>query len=217
MVSFSLSASQGSSRNHRMVESFESKGTFKGHLVPLPCNEQGNLQLYQVLRTPSSLTLDVSRHGAFTTSLGNLCQCVTTFIIKFFLVSDLNLPSFRSHDAVPMQCAACVTERVWTWLAQRSSQAILSSPGTFCSALLTSPWGPHSLQGSSWHFGWTWRLAALALSTILMSLCWMWAKHPKGSEAVNMIITLHPSLSVWQSSLLLFMMLPRFPLGARVT
>jgi len=27
------------------MESFELEGTFKGHLVQLPCNEQGHLQL----------------------------------------------------------------------------------------------------------------------------------------------------------------------------
>ncbi|KAK4815356.1 hypothetical protein QYF61_001344 [Mycteria americana] len=47
-----------------------------------------------ILRAPSSLTLNVSRDGAPTTSLGNLCQCFTTVIVKkFFLISSLNLPS----------------------------------------------------------------------------------------------------------------------------
>ncbi|KAK4827886.1 hypothetical protein QYF61_022309, partial [Mycteria americana] len=46
-------------------------------------------------RAKSNLTLNVSRDGASTTSLGNLCQCFTTLSIKnFFLVSNLNLPSF---------------------------------------------------------------------------------------------------------------------------
>lgn len=39
-------------------------------------------------------------------------------------------------------------------------------------------------------------LAEHAQSTVLMSLCWTWARHPKGSELVNMIITLHLSLSI---------------------
>jgi len=42
----------------------------------------------------SSLTLDVSRDGASTTSLGNLCQCLTTITAKnLFLISKLNLTS----------------------------------------------------------------------------------------------------------------------------
>jgi len=64
-------------RDHRI----ELEGTFKGHLAQLPCSEQGHLQLHQVLRAPSRLTLGVSRNGA-STPLSNLCQCLTTLIIK---------------------------------------------------------------------------------------------------------------------------------------
>ena len=73
-----------------IVESFELDGIFKGYLVQLPCNEQGHLQLHQVLRALPSLTLNVAGDGAFTISLGNLFQCVTTPIVKnFFLMSTL--------------------------------------------------------------------------------------------------------------------------------
>ena len=37
----------GNNRNHRMVESFELDKSLKCHLVQLPCNEQGHLQLHQ--------------------------------------------------------------------------------------------------------------------------------------------------------------------------
>ena len=37
---------------HRIVESFELEGTLKGHLVQLPCNEQGHLQLHQSAQRP---------------------------------------------------------------------------------------------------------------------------------------------------------------------
>ena len=66
------------SQNHR----FELEGAIKGHLVQLPSNEQRHLWLDQVLRAPSSLVLNVSKDRASTTSLGNLCQCFTTFTIK---------------------------------------------------------------------------------------------------------------------------------------
>jgi len=71
------------------------KEPVKSHLVQPPCNKQGHLQLHQVLRTPYSLTLSVHRDGASTPSLGNLCHCLTTLMVKdFFLISSLNLPSF---------------------------------------------------------------------------------------------------------------------------
>lgn len=44
-----------------IIEPFELEGTRKGHLVQLPCNEQGYPQLYQVLRALSSLILKESR------------------------------------------------------------------------------------------------------------------------------------------------------------
>ena len=42
-----------------VIELFELEGTFKDHLVQLPCNEKGHLQLHQVLRALTSLTLNV--------------------------------------------------------------------------------------------------------------------------------------------------------------
>ena len=35
-------------RNHRIIELLELERTFKGHLIQLPCSEQGHLQLHQV-------------------------------------------------------------------------------------------------------------------------------------------------------------------------
>ena len=40
----------------RITESSELEGTFKGCLVQPLCNEQGHLQLHQVLRAPSNLS-----------------------------------------------------------------------------------------------------------------------------------------------------------------
>ncbi|XP_053921307.1 lactosylceramide alpha-2,3-sialyltransferase isoform X2 [Cuculus canorus] len=51
-----------------------------------------------------------SRNGAATTSLGNLCQCLTTLIVKkFLLMSSLSLPyrSFRCHPG--SCCSRCYT------------------------------------------------------------------------------------------------------------
>ena len=90
-----FSSSKEMKGNHRVTESFEKEGTLTCHLIQLPSHEQGHLQLSQVLRAPSSLTLGVFKGGAPTTSLGNLCQCLTSLIVKnFFPMSNLNLPSF---------------------------------------------------------------------------------------------------------------------------
>jgi len=48
-----------------------------------------------LLKAPSSLALNTAREGAPTAALGSLLQCLTTLAVKdFFLISDLNLPSF---------------------------------------------------------------------------------------------------------------------------
>lgn len=57
--------------------------------MQLSCSEQGQLQFNQVLRAPSSLTLNVLKEKASTTSLRNLCPCLT------IIMSNLNLPSFN--------------------------------------------------------------------------------------------------------------------------
>jgi len=67
------------------LESFELEGILKDYLVQLPCNEQGYLQLHQVLRAQSSLIwmdIQVSRDGTSTTSLGNLFQCLILRIYR---------------------------------------------------------------------------------------------------------------------------------------
>ena len=78
--------------DYRVIELFELEGTHKGHLVQFLWNEQGHPQLHQVLRALSNLTLGVSRDRTSTTSLGNLCQCLTILMVKIFsLMSNLNL------------------------------------------------------------------------------------------------------------------------------
>jgi len=49
----------------------------------------------RLLKATFNLALNTVREGAATTSLSNLLQCLTTLIAEnFFLVSNLNLPSF---------------------------------------------------------------------------------------------------------------------------
>jgi len=56
----------------------------------------------RVLRAPSILALNPSREGAAPASLGNLGQGLTTLMGKnFFLMSNLNLPSF-SLEPLPL-------------------------------------------------------------------------------------------------------------------
>lgn len=72
------------------------EGIFRGHLVQLPCNKQGYLQLDQVAR--SNLTLNVFTDGDSTTPLGNLLQCLTTITTKNFV------PLYRSAYILQSFC-----------------------------------------------------------------------------------------------------------------
>jgi len=75
------------------------------HLVPTPLPWAGTPSTrpgcYPV---PSNLALNTAREGAATASLGSLFQCFTTLTVKnFFLISNLNLPSF-SLQPFPLVC-----------------------------------------------------------------------------------------------------------------
>ena len=71
--------------NHRIVERFGLEGTLEIIWFHHPCHRQGHLPLDQTAQTPSNLGLNTCRKGASTASLGNLCQCLTTLIVKNFL------------------------------------------------------------------------------------------------------------------------------------
>ena len=68
----------------------------------------------RLLRAPSNLALNSSREGAATASLGSLCQCLTTLMVKnFFLISHLNLPSF-SLEPFPLVLSVAYAKQCLT-------------------------------------------------------------------------------------------------------
>ena len=74
-----------------IIEPFELEGTTKGHLVQLPAVNRDTHSSISA-QSPSSLTSGVCRNRTSTCCLGNLCQCLTTLVIKnIFLMSNLNL------------------------------------------------------------------------------------------------------------------------------
>jgi len=79
---------------HGIMEWVGWEGTFRGHPVQPPAMSRDIFHQPRLLRAPSNLALSVSRVGASTTSLGNLCQCFTTLVVKkFFLISILSKPT----------------------------------------------------------------------------------------------------------------------------
>lgn len=66
------------------------EGTLKDLQVQLPDHLRANQKL---LRPLSKWLSNTDRHGAATTSLGNLFQCLTTVTVnKFSLLFSLNFP-----------------------------------------------------------------------------------------------------------------------------
>ena len=58
----------------------------------------------RLLRAPSNLAFSVSRDAASTTSLGSLCQCFISLVVKkFFLISSQN-PDSRKDRAFVAAC-----------------------------------------------------------------------------------------------------------------
>jgi len=74
---------------------FELEGTLKDHLAPLPAMNRDSHSSISA-QSPSSLTLDVSKNGEPTTSLGNLYQCLTTLTVKYFSLDWLD--SYNSNN-----------------------------------------------------------------------------------------------------------------------
>jgi len=79
----------------RIIEWFGFKGTLKIISFQPPAMSRDIFHQPRLLRAPSSLALNPAREEAATASLGSLFQCFTTLTMKnFFLISNLNLPSF---------------------------------------------------------------------------------------------------------------------------
>ncbi|NXW52635.1 RNZ1 protein, partial [Nyctiprogne leucopyga] len=82
---------------------FGLEGTFKLIQFQAPCQQQGHLPLDQVAQSLSQPGLQHFQGGAATASLANLGHCLTTLTPKiFFLISNLNLPSFSLGPFPPV-------------------------------------------------------------------------------------------------------------------
>jgi len=137
------------------------KRTFKGHLVQLLCNECTHLQPHQVLRALFSMTLNVSRDEALTTSLGNLCQCFTTLIVKKTTKQEQLFPyiQFKSPLLKFEAISPCLVttdpakESVLFFPVAplRYSKAILRSPRSLLFSMLNSPNSQPALLGKVFH------------------------------------------------------------------
>jgi len=69
------------------------EGTLKIIWFHPPAVDRDTFHQPRLLRAPSNL--HTAREGAATASLDSLCQCFTSLVVKnFFLISNLNLPSF---------------------------------------------------------------------------------------------------------------------------
>jgi len=63
--------------------------------MPPPAIGRDTFHQTRLLRAPSNLASNTAREGAVTASLGSLGQGLTTLTVKnFFLILNLNLPSF---------------------------------------------------------------------------------------------------------------------------
>ena len=79
------------------------------------------------LSTTSTHRLNTSRDGDSTTSLGSLFQCLTTLLVKFFLLSNLNLP-WCNLRPFPLVLSTCyLREETNSHLATTFFQVVVES------------------------------------------------------------------------------------------
>lgn len=77
------------------MEQLRLEGTSGGHQGPMTCSRQGQPKSpIRLIRLMASHALNTSMDGHPTTSLGNLYQCLTTFIMKRDLLA---LPQLRPN------------------------------------------------------------------------------------------------------------------------
>lgn len=112
---------------HGIIKSFGLEVTFKGHIAQPPCNDQGELQQIRLLRALPSLTLNVSRAGASSTSLSSLwspwCPSSTLAPAMSFLcwaprdgplqLVQVPLNSILSFGCVSAPSAWCHLQTCW--------------------------------------------------------------------------------------------------------
>ena len=67
---------------HRITELFELEGALTGYLVQPPCNEQGHLQLAQVVQSPIQPDLECLQGWGIHHLSGQPVQCFTTFTVS---------------------------------------------------------------------------------------------------------------------------------------
>jgi len=101
-------------------------------------------------RAPSNMTLNVSRDGALTASLGSLCQCLTILWVKnFFPTSNLNFSYFSlkpfslvlslsNHVKSSLQVLGCFNEFSSEPSLLQAKQAQLPQP-FFTGEMLLTP------------------------------------------------------------------------------
>ena len=83
-------------------------------------------------RAPSNMTLNVSRDGALTASLGSLCQCLTILWVKnFFPTSNLN---FSYFSLKPFSLVLSLSNHV-----KSQSPSCLQAPFKYWDASMSSP------------------------------------------------------------------------------
>ena len=130
--------------------------TLKGHLAQLSCNEQEHPELNQGARSPSTLSLDVSRDRAIHCLSGHPVPVPHTLMVKnFFLISNLNLPSCSLKPFLLVLSQQTLLKSLSPSFLQLPlqilSQATLRSPWIFFFSRMNSPSSQPVLIGKVFH------------------------------------------------------------------
>jgi len=90
---------------------FELVETLKGHQVQPPCNAQGHPQLHQCSE-PLQPALGCLEGWGSTSSLGSLCQCLTTCIQHFPCIPAAHREPLPAHGGSALQVVGVADEFV---------------------------------------------------------------------------------------------------------